>query len=641
MLRAYFLIFIIQVLFVFNSLSQEYLYKGSKEYRTAVRSFNDKNFSEALPLFKKLLNKYSKDPSYHYYTGACMAYCNVDIPQAIEYLQYASAKSVPYNVYFFLAKAYQLEGQFQNAIKYYNRFNAYAKRNEKEEYKTNMLISQCNTGIELITNSKNNILNSQISFAKKYLESYLNKLSIGNFFHTSVDIASKSPDGINKIDLTNFIPSKTLINDQFYIHGIDDIKNGLDILIATKESDDTWKKIKNIGNVINTQYDEAYPFYDEKNKILFFSNNGPKSMGGYDIFYSKYNKERDIWMPPVNLGSNFNSPSDDYFFLLKNDKEAYFISNRNIHTDSVGLFAVKYVNGNIQLNSSEVQAEFSKSLSLDQPESKEDNIIVDSQAVEIEIDVEEDIQEFNLDEDLKLSYDELINKALRYQIQSDSIYRESKVVREEMNKMTTPQEKSPFYKRVKQLEARSAEIQARADILYQQAREQELSEVKNQAFLYTQSNLSEEKDKENKQNKSYSKVSENTDKESAVKEENEIQKLINTFSILDASPYSEDNPIPLDITFTEGIIYRLQLGAFSKQITWDKFGGLTPLTGEVIPERNITKYYVGLFTNTKQSQEALAKVREYGYKDAFIVSYFNGKKISIQRARDIESTLTN
>jgi hypothetical protein len=108
------------------------------------------------------------------------------------------------------------------------------------------------------------------------------------------------------------------------------------------------------------------------------------------------------------------------------------------------------------------------------------------------------------------------------------------------------------------------------------------------------------------------------------------------FSILSKSPYSAANPIPVDEPLPDGVVYKIQLGAFSKPLPANTFKGLTPLSSEKLAN-GITKYYVGLFRRFTDGDDALRKVREYGFKDAYMVAFYNRKIINSDRAKQLES----
>jgi outer membrane protein OmpA-like peptidoglycan-associated protein len=73
-----------------------------------------------------------------------------------------------------------------------------------------------------------------------------------------------------------------------------------------------------MGPTINTPYDEDSPFIAVNNKTLYFSSNGPKSMGGFDVFVS-FRDDDNIWSTPVNLGYPINSTGDDIFYTTTID----------------------------------------------------------------------------------------------------------------------------------------------------------------------------------------------------------------------------------------------------------------------------------------------------------------------------------
>ena len=115
-------------------------------------------------------------------------------------------------------------------------------------------------------------------------------------------------------------------------------EGGTDIFIA-KRTKDGWSKGKNIGDIINTQENEGYPFLDKEGN-LYFSSKGHSGLGGYDIYFSKKNDEGE-WEKPLNLGRPFNSQHDDISIFFKEDgKTGAFTSSRN-GSDDIFLFTIE------------------------------------------------------------------------------------------------------------------------------------------------------------------------------------------------------------------------------------------------------------------------------------------------------------
>ena len=102
---------------------------------------------------------------------------------------------------------------------------------------------------------------------------------------------------------------------------------GMDLYVISKNENNQWGKIKNLGQGINTSKDEDAPFIHPNNKMLFYSSNGDESFGGRDVFKSiKFN---DRWRKPVNMGYPINTPANDnYFTLIADGSRAYFSSDR-------------------------------------------------------------------------------------------------------------------------------------------------------------------------------------------------------------------------------------------------------------------------------------------------------------------------
>jgi outer membrane protein OmpA-like peptidoglycan-associated protein len=94
------------------------------------------------------------------------------------------------------------------------------------------------------------------------------------------------------------------------------------------ESKKEWGVAENLGDTINTKYDEEGVFMHPDGRTLYFSSQGHNTMGGYDIFYSSLNANGS-WTSPVNIGYPVNTPDDDVFFVVSaSGKHGYYASIR-------------------------------------------------------------------------------------------------------------------------------------------------------------------------------------------------------------------------------------------------------------------------------------------------------------------------
>ena len=89
----------------------------------------------------------------------------------------------------------------------------------------------------------------------------------------------------------------------------------------------TYSQPRNVGKRINTSQDEKTPFYNTSTKTLFYSSNGLIGFGGFDIY--KNTGELKTWMQSKNLGLPINSNVDDFYYVSNiNSKTGFLVSNR-------------------------------------------------------------------------------------------------------------------------------------------------------------------------------------------------------------------------------------------------------------------------------------------------------------------------
>jgi len=94
---------------------------------------------------------------------------------------------------------------------------------------------------------------------------------------------------------------------------------GFDLWIGDLDANGNISNIKNLGNKINTSFDEQAPYYHAASTTLIFSSNGRVGMGGFDFFQSK--GQPGNWSEPVNMGYPVNSVKDDIYFVSRGDSK--------------------------------------------------------------------------------------------------------------------------------------------------------------------------------------------------------------------------------------------------------------------------------------------------------------------------------
>ncbi len=79
----------------------------------------------------------------------------------------------------------------------------------------------------------------------------------------------------------------------------------------------------------NSPQDEVTPFFHMPSQAIFFSSNGFPGVGGFDVFRVTKVGEAQ-WELPVNMGEPLNTPYDEYYYSYHTRTgKGYFASNRN------------------------------------------------------------------------------------------------------------------------------------------------------------------------------------------------------------------------------------------------------------------------------------------------------------------------
>lgn len=114
---------------------------------------------------------------------------------------------------------------------------------------------------------------------------------------------------------------------------------GSDIYKATINDDGTFGEAVNMGEDVNTEGNEMFPFIHLSNEMLFYSSDGKVGLGGLDVFVAQINEDQSIGKV-MNLGVPLNSNLDDFSFTLSKDGvNGYFSSNRDGGKGSDDIYA--------------------------------------------------------------------------------------------------------------------------------------------------------------------------------------------------------------------------------------------------------------------------------------------------------------
>lgn len=302
--------------------SEEDLKKNAEEL------FEETEFAKAMPLYSQLLSLHPKDANFNFRFGVCLLSAGSDKEKPLKYLEFAVKKpEVEKEAFFWLGRAYHLNYRFSDAINAYTKFKSIASSKSLKKLDVDRQLEMCKNGTTLLKN-----ISDLVVIQKKELKSEeafraYDFTNIGGKLLVMPDEFKTLLDKKKKNESTIFFSQRT---EELYFasFGKED-KTGKDIYKVKKLPNGSWSEPMNMGNIINTPYDEDYPYLHPDGKTFYFCSKGHNSMGGYDVFRSVFNGETGTWGTPVNVDFAISTPDDDFLYVTDSTNTfAYFSSKR-------------------------------------------------------------------------------------------------------------------------------------------------------------------------------------------------------------------------------------------------------------------------------------------------------------------------
>ncbi|MBT3209508.1 MAG: hypothetical protein HN704_09225 [Bacteroidetes bacterium] len=631
-----------------NCFSQKIDFLNLDNYKVALKFFNKKQYHEAVETFSHLLSLEPNDALLNYYYGVCLVETNKHINLSQEYLKIAITGIVPANAYFYLARSYHLTYQFDKAKVYYEKFLQKAKRKDAANFETIRQIEMCQNGMEITKSVKKlktikNVSIKNDDFFRAYRINFSGKFTPKpkEFFSINEKLRIKSNQQYQN-EIIFYSEKSDIIYYSSWFN-----RSGLDIVVKQKLKKNKWTQTQKLSEIINTKYDDAFPFLHTDGKTLYFSSKGHNSMGGYDIFKTTFDSVENTWSEPTNLNFPINTPHDDFLFVLNNEKNtATFASNRMTDKTRISVFTISLnenseklrVNGKSLIAISEMQFIDNTTEKIltntnytTTDNSIEINAVLDSLKIMI----------------IKFNYYHDFYKTKEYELKGEienqsNLHKKSN---EQFKHSKTENEKSQTEKLVSTLKT----LTNNCNILSRKIRNEiiELKEIEN-AFIKKNSNKDILKFVENPAKLLLHLNSQNNDLKydyrNFVKQLNflsDLQKPIVKFDTveLDTSMYfvnfdSEGNLVPSSRTKLETNLecfFVVQMGVYIKDIKKEVLQNIKPVIVETLPNGQ-KRYSTGVFSDFETAEKKRNEIANLGTQDAYIKAILHGKKTTIENA---------
>lgn len=116
-------------------------------------------------------------------------------------------------------------------------------------------------------------------------------------------------------------------------------RQGMPRLYSSDLIGDAWTPPAALEGLGESDEVQNFPFMLSDGVTLYYAAEGEESLGGYDIFVSRYDADSKQFLRPENIGMPFNSPANDYLFAWDEYNQlGWFVTDRNQPEDKVCLY---------------------------------------------------------------------------------------------------------------------------------------------------------------------------------------------------------------------------------------------------------------------------------------------------------------
>ena len=141
------------------------------------------------------------------------------------------------------------------------------------------------------------------------------------------------------------------LGNSAYINGWGDIayfsmadSSGLHNLYRSLKINDKWTSPQPLPGLQTTDKDRDFPFMSTDGTTLYFAEQGATSLGGFDLFITRYDFHSHKFLKPEQLRIPYNSPYNDLLYIKRKDGSILLVTDRNQPADKLQILTLKKIN---------------------------------------------------------------------------------------------------------------------------------------------------------------------------------------------------------------------------------------------------------------------------------------------------------
>ncbi len=332
-------------IFLLGCFSLLTLTASAQSQEQAKKLFNAGKYEEAKPAFQKLVKRYPKNGSYNYWYGACL-YETGESDKCLPYLELAAERDVR-EANRYLAMYYSDNYRFEESEESWETYFELMEKAKKPIDAYQAAYDYASLGRQMMRSIKDiTIVDSVVVDKSTFLKAYNMSREAGSLTTFS--------QFFNEKNQTEGIVYQTETKNKIYYSSANE---GRMRLYTSDMLTDKWENGKLLKG-LNENSNNNYPYILSDGATLYFASDGSESLGGYDIFITRYNSERGQFLRPENIGMPFNSPANDYMLVIDEfNTLGWFASDRNQPEGKVCIYTFIPNEENTTLDEEEVSPE--------------------------------------------------------------------------------------------------------------------------------------------------------------------------------------------------------------------------------------------------------------------------------------------
>ncbi len=305
------LLYTIGIVWVCSGLQAQSLDQAKKLY-------NDGKYAEAKPAFERLVKQAPNNSSYNHWYGVC-CFETGDMVGAEKYLEFAMKKKVQ-EAYRYLGELYFQTYRFEEASEMFADYIDQLSKKKQNVEAFEIRKGQADKAARLLDKvEKVQVIDSVVVDKDHFLSAYMlseengTVASFHDFFQSSEPIESTV--------------YKNQKGDKIYY--AQPTEENRYCIFTQSRLLDQWSDMKQLPMNVNSNNDDNYPFVLPDGVTIYYASKGNGTLGGYDLFVTRYNMSTDTYLTPEQLGMPFNSPFNDYMMVIDENKHlGWFVSDR-------------------------------------------------------------------------------------------------------------------------------------------------------------------------------------------------------------------------------------------------------------------------------------------------------------------------